>query len=108
MQTEPKQRRRLRGRGQQSSCQSQSSLGVNKFGHEIAGWFITEIGERTLLDDSAFIHKNDFISEVSGFGEIVRDQKRRLPEAGEDFLQISLQRRAHKRVKRAQRFVEQE
>src|SRR6266704_2019432 len=56
--------------------------------NEGAGRLFAKIGERTLLDDSAFIHEHDFVSEISGFGEIVGYQKRRLAEAGKNFLQI--------------------
>src|SRR5467141_2479811 len=72
------------------SYQCETSLGVDKFGNEGAGRLFTKIGERTLLDDSAFIHEHDFVSEISGFGQIVGDQKRCLAEAGENFLQILL------------------
>src|SRR2546430_8652578 len=90
------------------SYHCETSLGVDKFGNEGAGRLFAKIGERTLLDDPAFIHEHNFVPEISGFGKIVRDQKRRLSETRKDLLQILLQRRAHKRIERAQRFVEQE
>src|SRR5437016_5806879 len=90
------------------SYHCETSLGVDKFGNEGAGRLFVKNGERTLLDHSAFIHEHDFVSEISGFGEIVGYQKRRLAEAGENFLQILLQRCAHERIERTQRFIEQE
>ena len=56
-----------------------------------------KIGERTLLDDPAFIHEHDFVAKIGGFGEIVRDQKRGLSQACEDFLQVFLERRTNER-----------
>src|SRR5437773_1264566 len=47
------------------SYHCETSLGVDKFGNEGAGRLFTKIGERTLLDDSAFIHEHDFVSEIA-------------------------------------------
>ena len=65
-----------------------------------------KIDERTLLNDPAFIHQHDFVAEVGGFGEIVRDKKRGLSQAREDFLQVFLERRTHERIERAERLIE--
>ena len=59
-----------------------------------------------MLSDPTVVHKHDFIAEVSGFGEIVRDQKRRLFQPRKDFLQIFLQRRANEGIECAERLVE--
>src|SRR5437763_14955612 len=73
-----------------ASYHCETSLGVEKFGNEGAGRLFTKIGERTLLDDSAFIHEHDFGSELSGFGTTVRDQKRAVPGAGDNVREIFL------------------
>src|SRR5436309_14147137 len=63
------------------SCQGEHSLRVDKFGDEIVGWFFAEVGNRTLLDDAAFAHEHDFVTEISRLSEVVRDEQRRLSQA---------------------------
>ena len=67
-----------------------------------------KIGNRTLLNDPAFVHEHDLVAEIGGFGEIVRDQNRGLLQSLENFLQILLQSGADERIERAERFVEQQ
>src|SRR5438046_9092348 len=55
-----------------ASYHCETSLGVDKFGNEGAGRLFTKIGERTLLDDAAFIHEHELVSEVRRLGKIVR------------------------------------
>src|SRR5207244_2953231 len=70
------------------SYHCETSLGVDKFGNEGASRLFTKIGERTLLDDSAFIHEHDFVSEISGFGkiEIVLVNEGRIVQQGSAFI----------------------
>src|SRR5207253_9242128 len=81
------------------SLKGQHSLGVDEFGNKLACRTLLKIDERTLLNDPAFIHQHDFVAEVGGFGEIVRDKKRGLSQAREDFLQVFLERRTHERIR---------
>ena len=81
---------------------------VDEFGNEIVRRFFAKIDNRTLLHDAAFVHEHDFVAEISGFGQIVRDEQRGLLQTRENFLQIFLQRGAHERIERAERLVEQQ
>ncbi len=47
-------------------------------------------------------------AEISGFGQVVRDENGGLFQACENFLQILLQRRPNEWIERAERLVEQE
>ena len=40
---------------------------------------------RTFLHDAPFVHQNDLVAEVSGFGQIVRDENGGLFQAAQKF-----------------------
>ena len=56
----------------------------------------------------AFVHQNNFVAEISRFGEVVGDQKYRLFQPGEDLLQIFLEGGADEGIERTQWFIKQQ
>src|SRR4029453_11164171 len=90
------------------SCEHKCTLRIDELGNEIICWLFTKIGKRALLDDVAFVHEHDLITEIGCFGQIVSDEERCLTQARENFLEILLQRSTHQRIERAERFVEEE
>ena len=81
--------------------------GVYEFGYEGARGIVLKILNRTLLNDLSFVHQNDFVTEISRFSKIMSHQQCCLIQAGENLLQIFLQRCTHQGIERAERFVEQ-
>src|ERR1700730_6322954 len=62
------------------SCENEGALRVNEFSNEIVRRSLAKIDNRSLLHDSAFVHEDDLVAEIGGFGEIVRDKQRGLLE----------------------------
>ena len=60
------------------SSEHQRPLRVDEFGNKIVGRIFPKLGERTMLNDAALVHQNDFVAEVRRFGEVVRHQQRGL------------------------------
>ena len=81
---------------------------IDELGNEIARRFRAESFQRSDLHDAPLIHEHDFIAEVRGFGQIVRDENGGLLQPRKNFLQIFLLCGSNQGIERAQRFVEQE
>src|SRR5438552_2022175 len=90
------------------SCKRKRTLRIDEFTYEIICWLFTKIDKRALLDDVAFVHEHDFITEICCFRQIVSDEERCLTQARENFFELLLQRSAHQWIERAQRFVKEE
>ena len=86
---------------------SDAALRVHEFPNERIGRLFTQIGNRAFLNDPAFIHEHDLVGKINRFRQIVSDEKHRLTQARENFLEIFLQRSAHQRIERAERLIEQ-
>ena len=82
-------------------------LRVDEFGHELVRRMIAQIGERSVLHDAAFVHEDDLVAEISGFGESCVTRMAVCLSA-QNFLQVVLQRRPNEWIERAERLVEQE
>src|SRR5262245_44791606 len=89
------------------SLQNDAALCVDELGHERIGWSLTQVANRTSLNDPPFIHENDLVSEINRFRQIVSNKKHRLTQARENFLEVLLQRCAHERIERTERLIEQ-
>ena len=59
-----------------------------------------------LLHDAAFVHQDDLVAEISGFGQIVRDENGRLLQSLKNLLQIFLQCCANEWIERTERLIE--
>ena len=81
---------------------------VDEVAHENASRFRPQIIERPALDDPAFAHEHDFVSEIGGFGQVVRNENRGLVEPRKNFFQVLLQGGADERIERSERFVEEQ
>ena len=62
------------------SCERKRTLRIDEFTYEIICWLFTKIDKRALLDNVAFVHEHDFITEIGCFRQIVEtpDMRRRL------------------------------
>lgn len=75
---------------------------------EVGGRSFEKVAGRSFLDDLSFPEEDDAVSEVDGFGEVVRDQDDGLCELLEDVAEVLLEFCSDHGVERAHGFVEQE
>src|SRR6266851_5792605 len=73
------------------SCEHKCTLRIDEFAYEIICWFFTKFDKRTLLDDVAFVHEHDFVTEICCFRQIMSDEERCLTQAHKNFFEILLQ-----------------
>src|SRR5947208_17142586 len=82
-------------------------LGVNEASDKWIGGRMDQVGQRALLDDSAFPQQYNRIAKVAGFRKVVRHHHNGFAERLEDLAQVSLQFGANDWIEGAQWFVEQ-
>ncbi len=83
-------------------------LGGEELGDERAGRPLGQVREGAVLDHAAGGQQGDGVAEARGLADVVGDQHHRLGQAREEPTELLLQLRAHDRIQRAERLVEQQ
>src|SRR5262249_35409311 len=83
-------------------------MGLDELGNEGIGRSGHHLSERSVLNDAAVAHQHQAITQERGLAEVMRDQDAGLTERLERGPNILLQLRAHDRIERPERLVEQQ
>ena len=80
---------------------------ADEFANEFISRFRAEVCDRTALDNPAFVHERDLITQKGGFSQIVGDEQDGLLKARANFLQIALEIHPNKGIERSEGLIEQ-